>query len=95
VIDGYPGLRTAVGLVWPQTLVQRGGVHQLRTLERKAPQHALAELRADFHRIVYAESAAAARTAYAAFERKWTPSCPGVVHSLQEGGRRCSSIAAR
>jgi transposase-like protein len=86
VIDGHPGLRKAVGLVWPQALVQRCCVHKLRNLERKAPKHALAEIRADFHRIVYAESAAAARLAYAAFERKWTPRCPGVVRSLQEGG---------
>jgi len=86
VIDGHPGLRKAVGVVWPQALVQRCCVHKLRNLERKAPKHALAEIRADFHRIVYAESAAAARAAYAAFERKWTPRCPGVVRSLQEGG---------
>src|SRR5262249_23676381 len=86
VIDGHPGLRKAVGLVWPQALVQRCAVHKLRNLERKAPKHALGEIRADFHRIVYAESAAAARCAYTAFERKWTPRCPGVVRSLQEGG---------
>jgi len=86
VIDGHPGLRKAVGLVWPRALVQRCCVHKLRNLERKAPKHAQAEIRADYHRIVYAESAAAARAAYTAFERKWTPCCPGVVRSLQEGG---------
>jgi putative transposase len=86
VIDGHPGLRKAIGVVWPQALVQRCCVHKLRNLERKAPKHALAEIRADFHRISYAESAAAARAAYTAFERKWTPRCPGVVRSLQEGG---------
>jgi transposase-like protein len=86
VIDGHPGLRKAVGLVWPPTLVQRCCVHKLRNLERKAPKHAVAEIRADFHRIVYAESAATARGAYTAFECKWTSRCPGVVRSLQEGG---------
>lgn len=85
VIDGHPGLRKAVGLVWSRALVQRCCVHTLRNLERKAPKHALAELRADFHRIVYAESGAAARDAYSAFERTWRPRCPGVVRSLQEG----------
>jgi len=49
VIDGHPGLRKAVGLVWPPALVQRCCVHKLRNLERKAPKHALAEIRADFH----------------------------------------------
>ena len=67
MIDGHPGLRKAVGLVWPPALIQRCCVHKLRNLERKAPKHALAEIRADFHRIVYAESAAAARVAYTAF----------------------------
>jgi putative transposase len=86
VIDGHPGLRKAVGLGWPAAVVQRCCVHKLRNLERKAPKHALAEIRADFHRIVYAESAAAARAAYTAFERTWTSRCPGVVRSLQEGG---------
>jgi putative transposase len=86
VIDGHPGLRKAVGLVWPQAVVQRCCVHKLRNLERKAPKHALAEIRADFHRIVYAESAAPARAAYTAFERKWASRCPSVVRSLQEGG---------
>ena len=86
VIDGHPGLRKAVGLGWPAAVVQRCCVHKLRNLERKAPKHALAEIRADFHRIVYADSAAAARAAYTAFERKWTARCPGVVRSLQDGG---------
>jgi transposase-like protein len=86
VIDGHAGLRKAVELVWPQARVQRCAVHKLRNLERKAPKHALAELRADFHRIVYAESLAAARSAFSAFEPKWRARCPGVVRSLQEGG---------
>ena len=66
--------------------MQRCSVHKLRNLERKAPKHALAEIRDDFHRIVYAASADAARIAYAAFERTWSKRCPGVVKSLREGG---------
>lgn len=50
------------------------------------PKHALAKIRDDFHRIVYATNADAARTAYTAFERTWAKRCPGVVTSLQEGG---------
>ncbi len=86
IIDGNAGLRRAVGLVWPRAAVQRCCVHKLRNLARKAPKHALAEIRDDFHRIVYAASADAARIAYAAFERTWTKRCPGVVTSLREGG---------
>jgi transposase-like protein len=61
-------------------------VHKLRNLARKAPKHALAEIRDDPHCIVYAASADAARIAYAAFERTWGKRCPGVVASLREGG---------
>jgi transposase-like protein len=86
IIDGNPGLRRAVGALWPTAAVQRCCVHKLRNLERKAPKHALAELREDFHRIVYAGSAEATRTAYTAFERKWERRCPAVVKSLREGG---------
>jgi transposase-like protein len=86
IIDGHPGLRRAVGTVWPRVEVQRCCVHKLRNLERKAPKHALGELREDFHRIVYADSAEAARAAFIAFERKWAKRCPGVARSLQEGG---------
>ena len=86
IIDGNAGLRRAVGLVWPRAAVQRCCVHKLRNLERKAPKHALAEIRDDFHRIVYAPNGDAARTAYTAFERTWAKRCPGVVTSLREGG---------
>ncbi len=86
IIDGNAGLRRAVGEAWPQAEVQRCAVHKLRNLERKAPKHALAEIRDDFHSIVYATSADAARIAYAGFERTWAKRCPGVVRSLREGG---------
>jgi putative transposase len=86
IIDGNPGLRRAVGALWSTAAVQRCCVHKLRNLERKAPKHALAELREDFHQIVYASSADAARTAYTAFGRKWDKRCPAVGKSLREGG---------
>ena len=86
IIDGPAGLRRAIELVWPTADVQRCCVHKLRNLERKAPKHALVELREDFHRIVYAASGEGARTAYTAFEGKWAKRCPGVVRSLHEGG---------
>jgi transposase-like protein len=86
VIDGNAGLRRAVSEVWPRAAVQRCCVHKLRNLERKAPKHALAEIRDDFHCIVYAASLEAARGAWTAFERSWGKRCPGVVTSLREGG---------
>jgi putative transposase len=85
VIDGNAGLRRALTEVWPRAAVQRCCVHKLRNLERKAPKHALAEIRDDFHRIVYAKDLESARGAWTAFERTWSKRCPRVVTSLREG----------
>ena len=86
IIDGNTGLRRAVAETWPRAAVQRCVAHKLRNLERQAPKHPLAEIRDDFHRIIYAPNADAARAAYATFERTWAKRCPGVVTSLREGG---------
>ena len=86
VVDGCPGLRSALDLVWTKVPVQRCAVHKLRNLERKAPKHVLDDLKADFHRIVYAESEAKAREAYKDFARTWEKRCPAVARSLEEAG---------
>ena len=86
IVDGNAGLRRALSTVWSKTPVQRCAVHKLRNLQRKAPKHALAEVKADFHEIVYAESEATARKAHAAFVSQWKSRCPGVVKSLEEAG---------
>jgi putative transposase len=86
VIDGNPGLRRAVELVWPKAAVQRCAVHKLRNMQRKAPKHAQEEIADDFHEIVYAKDGKAAEAARGAFRRKWEKGCPGVVRSLDEGG---------
>lgn len=68
VIDGNAGLRRGVGEVWRRAAVQPCCVHKLRNLERKA-KHALAQIRDEFHGIVYAANADVGRAAYATFER--------------------------
>ncbi len=94
IVDGNPGLRGAIDRVWPKALVQRCTVHKLRNLERKAPAHAIDEIKADYHRIVYAESLGEARKGQMAFVRKWKKSCPGVVASLEEGGEELLTFFA-
>jgi putative transposase len=86
VVDGNPGLRSALDFVWSKIPVGRCAVHKLRNIQRKAPKHALDEINADFHCIVYAESEAAARGAYKDFVAKWKKSCPAAVRSLDEAG---------
>ncbi len=86
VIDGNPGLRAALETSWPGLPVQRCTVHKLRNLERHAPRHAHEEIRAEYHRIVYAESRALARQAYRAFLATWEKRAPKVAESLREAG---------
>jgi len=94
VIDGNPGLRSALGQLWSKTRVQRCAVHKLRNLQRKAPKASYDEVRADYHDIVYAASRAEADKAMAAFVRKWTPRCKAVVDSLQEAGEELLTFYA-
>ncbi len=73
-------------MTWKSVPVQRCTVHKLRNIARKAPKHAYEEIKADYHRIVYAEDEASARAEYKAFVRKWSKTCPAVVESLEEAG---------
>ena len=86
VIDGNPGLRSAVEIVWSKAEIQRCTVHKQRNVARKTPLHAREEIAEDCRGVLYAESEAAARTAWAAFDHKWEKRCPGAVRSLAEGG---------
>ncbi len=85
--DGHPGLAKAIEL-WPGARVQRCTVHKLRNLYEHCPKHAHAELRRDYHRIIYAKDALSAREAYDAFVAKWRRLCPAVAKSLEEAGRK-------
>lgn len=86
ITDGNAGLAAALGRVWPGVKQQRCTVHKLRNLESKAPQHVHAELREEYHRIVYAEDRAAAERARDRFLAKWRKQCPAVAASLEEAG---------
>lgn len=86
VIDGNPGLRATVGLVWPKTDVQRCAVHKLRNLLSHAPKHAHDAIREDFHAVVYAKSEAEARQAYARMLNAWRKQGEAVARSLEEAG---------
>ena len=87
ISDGHPGLAKAIKL-WPASGVQRCTVHKLRNLTAHCPKHAHAELRRDYHRIIYATDAMAARKAYEAFVAKWRRLCPPVAKSLEEAGHK-------
>lgn len=86
ISDGHAGLGAALDRLWPGLAHQRCTVHKLRNLLAKAPKHAHETVREDYHRIVYAETLAAAQKAREAFLLKWKKPCPGVAASLEEAG---------
>jgi putative transposase len=86
IIDGSKGLRTAVEKIWPAMEVQRCTVHKLRNLHRYVPRHALAEVKRDYHAIIYAKSWEEATKAYREFVSKWKKLAPKVAVSLEEAG---------
>jgi putative transposase len=86
ISDGNAGLAAALERRWLGVAHQRCTVHKLRNLLAKAPKHTHEAVREDYHRIVYAETLAAAEKAREAFLLKWKKQCPGVAASLEEAG---------
>jgi putative transposase len=88
IIDGAPGLEKAVGLVWPDVLVQRCTVHKHRNLLAHAPDRLHDEISADYNDMIYAETSKEIETRRKAFIRKWRLKCRAVADSLEEAGDR-------
>lgn len=86
VIDGGAGLQKALREVWPKIAIQRCTAHKLRNLEGKASVRMREELKEDYRRMVYGETAAAVELARARFLKKWRLACPPVAASLVEAG---------
>jgi putative transposase len=85
VTDGHAGLKKALE-AWSRVRVQRCTTHKARNLDEACPVHARAEMKRDYHRIIYADDGLTARAAYDAFVKKWTTLCPGVARSIEEAG---------
>lgn len=86
VIDGNPGLSSALRSHWPGIAIQRCTAHKLRNVQAKAPARLREELTEDYRRLIYGETVAAVEQARARFLKKWRWRCPAVVDSLQEAG---------
>ena len=85
VVDGNAGLKHALKQ-WDGVRVQRCTTHKLENLRTHCPRHAQAEMKRDYHRLLYAADGLAARAAYDAFVKKWSALCPAVAKSLEEAG---------
>jgi len=86
IIDGNPGLRSALLQAWPGLQIQRCTVHKVRNLQDHCPADAYPQVKEGYDRIVEAKNEAEAKAAYQAFLRKWGKELPGVVKSLEEAG---------
>lgn len=86
VIDGNPGLNSALRSHWPGIVIQRCTAHKLRNLQAKAPARLREELAEDYRRMIYADTGSAVEQERARFTKKWQLRCPAVVESLKEAG---------
>jgi putative transposase len=88
IVDGAPGLEKALGLVWPDALVQRCTVHKHRNLLAHAPERLHEEISNDYNDMIYAKTAKEIETRRKSFIRKWRLKCRAVADSLEEAGDR-------
>jgi putative transposase len=88
VVDGNPGLESALVQNWPQIEIQRCTTHKLRNLEARAPARLREELKEDYRRMIYAETRDGVQQQRERFVRKWKLQCPPVIESLNEVGDR-------
>jgi transposase-like protein len=86
LVDGNPGLATALREAWPTIAIQRCTAHKLRNLTAKAPVRLREEVAEDFRRVIYAETGALVQQRRASFLRKWRLRCPAVAESFEEAG---------
>ncbi len=75
VVDGNPGLTTALRAHWPGIEIQRCTAHKPRNLEAKAPARLREELVEDYRRMIYADSVPSVEQARGQFTKK----CGGAV----------------
>jgi len=88
IIDGAAGLEKALGLVWPDALMQRCTVHKHRNLLAHAPERLHEEVSADYNNMIYACTPKEIETRRKWFIRKWRLKCRAVADSLEEAGDR-------
>jgi putative transposase len=93
LVDGAPGLEKALGLVWPDALVQRCTVHKHRNLLAHAPDRLHEEVSADYNNMIYAKTPKEIETRRKSFIRKWRLKCRAVADSLEEAGDRLFTFA--
>jgi putative transposase len=88
IVDGAPGLESAIAAVWAGVPVQRCTVHKQRNLLAHAPERLHDEISADYNDMMYAATRREVEAWRKAFIRKWRLKHRAVADSLQEAGDR-------
>ena len=88
IVDGAPGLDSAIAAVWDGVPVQRCTVHKHRNLLAHAPERLHEEITADYNDMIYAATREEIETRRKAFIRKWRLKHRAVADSLHEAGDR-------
>ena len=80
-VDGLKGFSEAINSVFPQTVVQRCIIHQIRYSLKYVGSKYQKEFMADLKRVYKAPTKAAAQEALLELEQKWSEKYPMVVNS--------------
>src|SRR5581483_516303 len=92
IVDGAPGLDSAIAAVWDGVPVQRCTVHKHRNLLAHAPERLHEEITADYNDMIYAATREEIEARRKAFIRKWRLKHRAVADSLEEAGDRLFSF---
>jgi putative transposase len=92
IVDGAPGLDSAIAAAWDGVPVQRCTVHKHRNLLAHAPERLHEEITADYNDMIYAATRDEIEARRKAFIRKWRLKHRAVADSLEEAGERLFSF---
>jgi putative transposase len=88
IVDGAPGLESAIAVVWDRVPVQRCTVHKHRNLLAHSPERLHEEISADYNDMIYAATPEEIEARRKAFIRKWRLKHRAVADSLEEAGEK-------
>jgi putative transposase len=86
IVDGAPGLESALAAIWDGVPLQRCTVHKHRNLLAHAPKRLYDEITADYTDMIYAATAEEIEERRKAFVKKWRLRHAAVADSLEEAG---------
>jgi len=84
VVDGNPGLLSAVDTFLPSVPVQRCIVHKIRNVVGKCPKSLRGIVPAEVKQIFYATSESEARQHFYDFKQRWQQQLPSVVECVEK-----------